>query len=34
MGRLLILEFDEGELNIFDEMMGIVKNYPDFKRYE
>lgn len=34
MGRLLILEFDESELNIFDEMMEVVKKHPDFKRYE
>lgn len=28
------MEFDDNELNIFDEMMEIVKRHPDFKRYE
>ena len=34
MGRLLILEFDDSELNIFDDMMEVVKRHPDFKKYE
>ena len=34
IGRLLILEFNDNELNIFDEMMEVVKRHPDFKRYE
>ncbi len=34
IGRILILEFDDNELNIFEEIMGVVKKHPDFKRYE
>lgn len=28
------MEFDDNELNIFDEIMEVVKRHPDFKRYE
>lgn len=34
IGRLLILEISDNECNIFDEMMGIIKKYPDIKSYE
>ncbi|WP_286081809.1 winged helix-turn-helix domain-containing protein [Parablautia intestinalis] len=28
------MEFSDKELNIFNEMMKVVKRYPDFKKYE
>lgn len=34
IGRILVLEFNDKEINIFNEMMEVVKNHPDFKRYE
>ncbi len=34
IGRILILEFDDSEINIFNEMMEVVKKYPKFKRYD
>lgn len=34
IGRLLILEFNEDETDVFDEVMGVVDRHPDFKRYE
>ncbi len=34
IGRILVLEFNDNEINIFNEMMEVVKNHPDFKRYE
>ena len=34
IGRILILEFDDNELNIYEEIMGVVKKHPDIKRYE
>ena len=33
-GRILVLEFNDNEINIFNEMMEVVKKHPDFKRYE
>lgn len=29
-----MLEFTDSEINIFNEMMEVVKRHPDFKRYE
>lgn len=29
-----MLEFDDNEINIFNEMMEVVKRHPGFKRYE
>lgn len=29
-----MLEFNDNEINIFNEMMEVVKRHPDFKRYE
>lgn len=29
-----MLEFDDNELNIFDEIMEVLEQYPDFRRYE
>ena len=34
IGRLLRVEFNDNELDIFTEMMEVVKKHPDFKRYE
>ena len=34
IGRILVLEFNDDEINIFNEMMEVVKKHPDFKRYE
>lgn len=34
IGRLLILEFNEDEIDVFDEIMGVVGRHPDFKKYE
>ena len=34
IGRILVLEFNDNEINIFNEMMEVVKKHPDFKRYE
>ncbi len=34
IGRILVLEFNDKEINIFNEMMEVVKKHPDFKRYE
>lgn len=28
------MEFNDAEMNIFDEMMEVVKKHPDFNRYE
>lgn len=29
-----MLEFNDIELDVFDEIMEVVKKHPDFKRYE
>lgn len=34
IGRLLVLEFNEDETDVFDEVMDVVGRHPDFKRYE
>lgn len=34
IGRLLIVEFNSNEMDIFNEIMKILEKYPDFKKYE
>lgn len=29
-----MLEFNDNEIDIFNEMMEVVKKHPDFKKYE
>lgn len=31
---MLILEFDNSELDVFNEVMDVIKKHPDFKKYE
>lgn len=34
IGRLLLLEFNDNELNLFNEIMEVIERFPDFKKYE
>lgn len=34
IGRLLILEFNDNEADIFEKVMEVVERHPDFKKYE
>lgn len=34
IGRLLILEFNDNETDIFKKVMEVVEVHPDFKKYE
>lgn len=34
MGRLLLLEFNDNEADIFKEVMEIIKRHHDFEKYE
>lgn len=34
MGKLIIVEFEDGETHPFDEIMKVFHKYPDFQKYE
>lgn len=34
IGKLLIMEFEDGESTLFDEIMRTIDKYPDFHRYQ
>ncbi len=34
MGRFLMLELNDNEMDIFEEVMEVIERHPDFKRYE
>lgn len=34
IGRILLIEFTNSENAVFDEIMDVIKKYPDFKKFE